>query len=85
MSTPTTVKFQIAVSSNDENGLTEKTYFVEMGLSVETDSGEPVSIRLEPLPAPPLESSGLMMVPLDAIPPPEDPPKMKVVISPIAN
>jgi hypothetical protein len=86
MSTPTTVKFRIAVSSNGENGLTtEKTYFVEMSLSVESESGEPVSIRLQPVSLSQLEGSDMEPQPADAVPPPADPPKTQEMTSQDAN
>lgn len=75
MSTPTTVKFQIVVPSKNENGLSiEKTYSVEMSLTVESESGEAVNVRVEgvSLPQPP----SVQPVPTDAIPPPSDPPKI---------
>ncbi|HWN41887.1 MAG TPA: hypothetical protein VNW71_06670 [Thermoanaerobaculia bacterium] len=47
MSTPTTVKFQIAVSSTDGNGQAiEKVFLVDM--SVESGSGKVLGIELVP-------------------------------------
>lgn len=85
MSTPTTVKFQIVVSSTDQNGLTtDKRYVVSLGLSVTSD-GQDVGIEFGPalgdntsqtppsLPDQPLPPSVVM--------PPEDPPRLLTVIA----
>jgi hypothetical protein len=86
MSTPTTVRFQIVVSSKDENEvITEKRYFVSLGLSVESD-GQDVGIQFGPALA---ESSSQtetqtslnQPLPTGIVMPPEDPPRLFTVIA----
>lgn len=67
MSIPTTVKFQIAVSSKDESGLdTEKIYTLTLSLLVE-GAGNEGEIRVKQIAA-------VTPQPLGIVPPPEDPP-----------
>jgi hypothetical protein len=81
MSTPTTVKFQIAVSANDENGQPcEKLFLVDM--NVEAESGEVLGFvvsndndsvlqsQMSPQPVP----SGVGM-------PPQDPPTIEISVA----
>src|SRR5689334_10358203 len=91
MSTPTTVKFQIAVSSADECGQPiDKLFFVDM--SVTSEAGDAISIELVPSPVEAVSSSndnetgtgiedGPLPRPLGEVMPPPEPPKVKVAIS----
>lgn len=84
MSTPTTVKLQIAVSSTDEKGqTTQSRYFVDV--NVVSESGEPVGIEL--LPSTSTASTGSegasepVIVPPSEVMPPQDPPRTQLTIS----
>lgn len=85
MSTPTTVKFQIAVSSTDENGQAiEKLFFVDM--TIASDSGEVIGIELLPTTGSVSSNdneslAGLQPVPSGEVMPPQDPPRARVAIS----
>ena len=90
--TPTTVRFQIVVSSMDANGLPiDKRYVVSLGLSVVSD-GEEVGIQFGPALG---DSSSQTQtqtststqtnldepVPSGVVMPPEDPPRLLTVIA----
>jgi hypothetical protein len=84
MSTPTTIKLQIAVSSTDENGqITHSRYFVDM--NVISESGEAFGIELFPSTSTASEGSEStgepLIVPPSEVMPPQDPPRTQVAIS----
>jgi hypothetical protein len=84
MSTPTTVKFRIAVSSTDGNGQTiENVFLVDM--SVESESGEVIGVELSPSPTFVSGSNdneslrdGLLL-PSGEVMPPKDPPRVAIL------
>jgi hypothetical protein len=89
MSTPTTVKFQIAVSSTDENGQAiEKLFLVDM--TITSENGEVLGIELVPATNQvsndnehevEAEATDPEIVASSVGMPPQDPPKAQVVIS----
>ncbi|MEA2559152.1 MAG: hypothetical protein QOH06_656 [Acidobacteriota bacterium] len=86
MSTPMMVKFQIAVSSKDEDGqATEKIFLVDM--TVTSESGEVLGIELLPVVISSndnesiLSTGGPSPVPSGEVMPPQDPPRARVAIS----
>ncbi|HEX5718920.1 MAG TPA: hypothetical protein VF179_22350 [Thermoanaerobaculia bacterium] len=84
MSTPTTVKFQIAVSSKDGNGqATEKLFLVDM--TVASESGEVIGIELLPTPGTVSNDNesleGTMVTSKSEVLLPQDPPRAQVAIS----
>jgi hypothetical protein len=80
MSTPTTVKFQIAVSSTDGNGQAiEKVFLVDM--SVEPGSGKVLGIELVPVTTLVSNDNENEFVASSVGMPPQDPPRAEVAIS----
>lgn len=85
MSTPTMVKFEIAVSSRDGNGqITENLFLVDM--TVASESGEVIGIELLPTPSSVSNDNesfedGPSPSPSGEIMPPKDPPRVAISIA----